>query len=256
MATLGTLFTVVLSFYSLDHHVRHHHIENNGPNDLSSTLTYQRDSVIDFLKYFGRFFFLVWIELPIYFFGKKQYRSGLVVFVCEVSTFVFYSLLTWYSKNWLGVFCVLWLPFILMRLGMMSGNWGQHAFVDPDDPKCDYRNSITCIDNTYNALAFNDGYHTSHHLNSIRHWQDHPESFITTKEKYRSNAAIVFKNIDFHEIWFRLMLKDYDTLAKHLVQLCPKEDPTYMKSKGEIIKFLKLRTRKVTSSEMMNAYKQ
>lgn len=256
MGTLGILFIVFVCSYSIDHHVRHHHVEDNGPMDLSSTMTYQRDSVVDFLKYFGKFFFLTWIELPIYFFGKKQYRSGLVVFVCEVLTTVTYSVLTLYSRNWLGVFCVLWLPFFLMRLGMMSGNWGQHAFVDPKDPKSNYRSSITCIENTYNAIAFNDGYHTSHHLNSLRHWQDHPESFITTIEKYKTNQGIVFKNIDFHGVWFRLMIKDYDTLAKSLVQLCPKNDPLYMNSKKEIIEFLKVRTRKMTSLEIKSAYSQ
>lgn len=261
---LGSIFWAVLEFillyifYSdtIDHHVRHHHIENNGPKDLSSTIAYQRDSVVDFVKYFVRFFCLTWIELTLYFFTKKQYRSGLIFLCSEIFTVVIYSFLTWYSSNGLGVFCVLYVPLLITRFGMMSGNWAQHAFVDPKDPKSDYRSSITCIENTYNALAFNDGYHTSHHLNSTRHWQDHPESFIGTMEKYKSHEAIVFKNIDFHEIWFRLMLKDYDTLAKCLVQLCSKDDPAYMETKAEVIDYLKSRTRKMSSAEIMRAYLQ
>jgi hypothetical protein len=52
------------------HHVKHHHVEGNGPDDLSSTLRYQRDSVIDFLAYEARFLVLCWAELPLYFFRE------------------------------------------------------------------------------------------------------------------------------------------------------------------------------------------
>ena len=36
-----------------------HHVENNLPDDLSSTMRYQRDSFLHFLVYFGRFFFFI-----------------------------------------------------------------------------------------------------------------------------------------------------------------------------------------------------
>jgi hypothetical protein len=38
------------------------------------------------------------------------------------------------------------LPLFLLRLGLMIGNWGQHAFVDETDPNSDFRSSITLID--------------------------------------------------------------------------------------------------------------
>ena len=40
---------------------------------------------------------------------------------------------------------VLILPFVSMRSGMVVGNWGQHAFVDEDDPDSNFRSSITLI---------------------------------------------------------------------------------------------------------------
>src|SRR6185437_8572023 len=43
------------TYYS--HHLGMHHSENNLEDDLSSTMMYRRDSIIDFLKYFGSFFF-------------------------------------------------------------------------------------------------------------------------------------------------------------------------------------------------------
>lgn len=38
------------------------------------------------------------------------------------------------------------IPLIQMRIGMAVGNWGQHAFIDRDDPDSDFRSSITLID--------------------------------------------------------------------------------------------------------------
>lgn len=38
------------------------------------------------------------------------------------------------------------LPFVLLRLALMVGNWGQHALVDELDPSSDLRTSITMLD--------------------------------------------------------------------------------------------------------------
>lgn len=37
-------------------------------------------------------------------------------------------------------------PLVLMRFGLMVGNWGQHALVDEVEPDSDFRSSITLID--------------------------------------------------------------------------------------------------------------
>lgn len=36
----------------------------------------------------------------------------------------------------------------------MVNNWGQHAFVDDDEPDSDYRSSITVIDTKVNTAPF------------------------------------------------------------------------------------------------------
>ncbi|MCA9514687.1 MAG: hypothetical protein KC635_07085, partial [Myxococcales bacterium] len=48
------------------HHIGMHHPENNLPDDLSSTLRFRRDSFVDFLKYFGTFFFFGIFQLTSY----------------------------------------------------------------------------------------------------------------------------------------------------------------------------------------------
>ena len=126
------------------HHVKHHHAENNGPDDLSSTMTYQRDNLVHFLYYVGRFVFFIWLELPLYFLKKRRRAAALKVALWELSDYV--VLYVFFLQNRKATLFVFLLPLLLLRLGLMVGNWGQHAFVDEDEPGSDFRSSITLID--------------------------------------------------------------------------------------------------------------
>lgn len=53
----------------------------------------------------------------------------------------------------------------------------------------------------------------------MRHWREHPVAFLKGKKQYASQDALVFHNIDYIMITIRLMLKDYDTLAKCMVPI-------------------------------------
>jgi hypothetical protein len=127
------------------HHVKHHHVEGNGPNDLSSTVRYQRDNVWHFLHYLGRFYFFVWLDLPLYFVRSRKYDLAAKTAVCEVGSYAFVWAMFAYVDARAAVFTLL-LPLAFMRLGLMMGNWGQHALVDETDPGSDFRSSITLID--------------------------------------------------------------------------------------------------------------
>ena len=126
------------------HHVKHHHVEGNGPDDLSSTIRYQRDNIFHLLHYVGRFFFLVWLDLPLYFIRKGRWSMAIRAPFWEVASYA--SLYSLYRFNSKATFCVFLLPLLLLRLGLMVGNWGQHAFVDDEEPDSDYRSSITLVD--------------------------------------------------------------------------------------------------------------
>jgi hypothetical protein len=126
------------------HHVKAHHVEANGPDDLSSTIRYQRDSGFDFLKYEMRFLLLCWLDLPSYFLSKRKYNMAARVFCTELSSYACMFFLARY--NFKPTLFVLILPFVVLRFGLMIGNWGQHAFVDEMEPDSDFRSSITLID--------------------------------------------------------------------------------------------------------------
>jgi hypothetical protein len=126
------------------HHVKGHHVEGNGPDDISTTIRYQRDSILAFLHYQMRFLLLCWFDLTKYFMVKGKYKLALRVLVTELSSYAFmYFLACWAFKPTLFVLII---PFIVLRFGLMTGNWGQHALVDEVDPNSDFRSSITLID--------------------------------------------------------------------------------------------------------------
>ncbi|MCS6904696.1 MAG: fatty acid desaturase [Bacteroidia bacterium] len=222
------------SYYA--HHIGMHHPENNLKDDLSSTMAYQRDSLVDFFRYFFNFFFLgVW-ELSTYLRRKKRKKLLYRFWKGEFSFYIFVTLLCF--VNWKATLVVFIIPFIFTRFMMMAGNWAQHAFIDPQSPNNCYRNSITCINTLYNRRCFNDGYHIGHHLKPTMHWTELPLEFQKNIKVYAQEGAIVFHTIDFFIIWLLLMLKRYDWLARFYVNL----QPSVILSKEEIIELLKMRT--------------
>ncbi|KAI9375179.1 hypothetical protein BJX61DRAFT_192051 [Aspergillus egyptiacus] len=231
------------------HHVKHHHVEANGPDDLSSTIRYQRDELADFLCYVGRFFLFIWLELPLYFLRKGKIHFALKAAAWELGNYLI-ILFFWNCISWKATLCVFVLPLVQLRIGLMVGNWGQHAFVDEVDPNSDFRSSITLIDVASNRFCYNDGYHTSHHLNPLRHWRDHPMALLQQKERYIAEKALVFRNIDYIMITIRLLRKDYMYLARCLVPLGDQIEMTL----EERADMLRRKTRKFSDSDVLSKF--
>jgi len=203
------------------HHVKHHHVEANGENDLSSTKGYQRDSFVDFLQYFLRFYLLGWIELPIYFWKRGRWGFGFKVLFGELGTIAAWTL-AGRSLGWRPAIFCFFLPVTILRFGMMAANWGQHAFVAAHKAKDEmkvspYTYSLTIQDSYYNTIAFNDGYHATHHVNGTSHWSLHPTNFAKHVDsgKYVSgtNAVIISGEVNFGDVWQMLMFGQWDKIA-------------------------------------------
>ena len=71
--------------------------------------------------------------------------DGLNIATSELANYTAIYLLAVYVNLQATIFVFI-LPFILLRMGLMVGNWGQHAFVDETEPESDFRSSITLID--------------------------------------------------------------------------------------------------------------
>ena len=169
------------------HHIGMHHAENNLEHDNSSTMPYQRDSFIDFMKYYLRFLSIGIFELVQYFRFRKKPQFVKKALTGEI-TFIMVCLILAYF-NWQTTLLVFVAPLVLVRFLMMSGNWAQHAFIDPDSPANNYLNSITCINVAYNRRCFNDGYHIGHHLRPRLHWTEMPRDFLKNQDQYAKKQS-------------------------------------------------------------------
>ncbi len=207
------------------HHVKHHHVEDNGLRDLSSTSGYQRDSLLHFLFYFVRFFLGVMVELFVYFVRRKQYALAAQTIAGETASLLLFGLLT--RHNFAAGMAVFVVPYCLMRFFMMAANWGQHAFIRPEGKDA---HSLTILKTSYNHVAFNDGFHASHHENSQRHWSDHPLAAISKKDASFANITLA-GDINFGDVWLLLMTKNYARLE----QLFVYSDVANRPSKQDII---------------------
>ncbi|SDM61190.1 Fatty acid desaturase [Catalinimonas alkaloidigena] len=199
------------------HHIGMHHPENNLDEDKSTTMYYQRDSFRGFLKYFGLFMAVGFVDLFSYLKAKNRSRLAYKALAGELSFFLLCIGLAFVSLK--ATIVVFLLPFFIFRFIAMLGNWAQHAFVDARDPGNAYKNSVTCINVRYNHKCWNDGYHIGHHIRPALHWTQHPDFFLKHLDEYAENQALVFEGLDFGRIFILLMRKRYDTLASHLVNV-------------------------------------
>lgn len=220
------------------HHVGMHHVENNMPDDTSSTMGYQRDSVRGFLSYWLKFITIGVTQTFLYLFYRKRKKLYVPFSIGELSFYILTVFLCFLNlKATLVIFII---PLLFARLVMMLGNWTQHAFIDPDDPGNSFTNSINCINTKYNHKCWNDGYHVVHHIRPGAHYTDHPKIFMSLKEEMRRKKTLIFDGIHYLHIFYYLMTKKYDKLANNLVNI----ENTFS-SKEEMITLLKSRTKKI-----------
>lgn len=214
---VGPLFGETPESY-FAHHMGMHHKEGNLMKDLSSTMPFQRDRISHWLQYWGRFMTLGLLDLARY--HQRNGRKKLLrrLFVGEGAFWSFCLLLAVFV-SWQATLVVFVIPVIIVRTLMMAGNWGQHAFVDPDEPGNDFKSSITCINTRYNRRCFNDGYHIIHHLKPSLHYTEMANEFDKNRALYGAQDAIVFDGYDFFEVWFLLMTGQKKKLAQAFVRL-------------------------------------
>lgn len=234
--TMSALFGIPTGY--MEHHVAMHHMENNLRSDLSSTMRYDRDNFLHWLHYVARFQFIILFELSAYL--VKKGRAPLAIRAVSSDVVHMLSMAALCFVNWQATVVCFIVPYFTVRLAMMAGNWGQHAFIDATRPGDSYVNSITCINAGYNARCFNDGYHIGHHVKQNRHWTEMPKDFLDNLERYRKEGCVVFHGVDFFMVSVLLWTRQYRFLARRFVRM-----PGDTRSDDEIVDFLKSRTRAI-----------
>lgn len=213
---IGPLFGMYPhAFYA--HHVAMHHAENNLQRDLNSTRYYQRDSLVDFLRYAGNFVYTVFGKLASYLWRRKRYRLLRAILIGEVSYLAVIAAVAWF--NWKAALVVFIVPLVTTLIALMCINWSEHAFIDQSSPQTIYGNTAICLNTIVNRLGFNSGYHISHHIKPSLHWSELPEEFLEHRGIYARERAIVFAGLNFYLIFVLLMTKQYPVMARHCVNL-------------------------------------
>jgi fatty acid desaturase len=225
------------------HHMAMHHVENNMPDDASSTLAYKRDSLGGFIKYVARFLFLGFKDTFMYLFNRKRKKLYMRLSYGEISFYLFcvgMSFVNFQATLWIFI-----IPFVFARIVMMLGNWAQHSFIDKSDPENNFTSAINCINTKYNHTCWNDGYHTVHHLRPALHYTEIPGEFLKLKDQFSEKKSLIFSDIHYLHIFIYLMTKRYDKLASHLVNI----NGNTFSNEAEAIVLMKERTKKIILSE-------
>ena len=238
---LGPIFgQTPFSYYV--HHVGMHHREDNALTDLSTTEPYDRARFTHWLAYVWKFLVFTPITLPAYLYRTRRGKMLAMLAAGELCYWaVVVMLMVWVSLS--ATLFVFVIPLAFARIAMMAGNWAQHAFIDANHRDDPFRYSITCINTSYNRRCFNDGYHIVHHIRPGLHYSEMAAEFEATKTKYRDHEAVVFDGIDFFQVWWLLMTRQWQKLAKAFVVLPGAPDRTH----AEIVTLLQSRTEPLVS---------
>ena len=238
---LGPFFGQTPNTY-FAHHIAMHHREENLARDLRTTISFRRDCWVDWLRYYSRFMFLGLFDLTVYL--KNNGRFKLLRNLLLGEGIYWSSMLILAIMRPAATFVVFLGPLLFIRTLMMMGNWAQHAFVCPEQPDNAYRASIVCVNTRYNRRCFNDGYHILHHLKPRCHWSDHAREFERDLLAYGQNDAVVFDGLDFFQVWLCLMLRRWQILARHFVQL----PGAPVRSTDEVVVLLRARVATISAS--------
>lgn len=196
-----------------------------SPYDLSSTMPYQRDSLLGFFHYWARFTIGAWVEVPAHSFRSGNMRLFAQAVSCSVGFFV--MMFTLFSIDAVATTFAFFLPFVAASILLMFGNWCQHIFVDPkaydatgwalDPEMVNYALTFNAINSFDNALTFNDGYHIVHHRWASLHWSEMPQRFMEDLETHARHDAFVFAGVSPFDVGIFVMTGNLAGLAKTYV---------------------------------------
>ena len=239
---LSNFFGMPAGCYYVHHIIMHHQANNVFPYDISSTMPYRRDSPLHFIAYVINFMLHTMLYLPFYAIRGRRFDLAFgVTLCCGVYLSLFPILYSVRPYFFITTFAISW---VLGPFALMLGNYSQHIFVNPDDPKSNYGLACNHLNARFNMLTFNDGYHITHHVNEHTHWSEMPRHFIRNLESYEQGGAILFHGITFDDITFNVFAGEpgLRRLAKKVIQITPEH-----LSEEELMALFKKRLQPITS---------
>lgn len=118
--------------------------------------------------------------------------------------------------DWKIAVAYLVIPKLMFNIVTGGATFAQHAFYKQDN----IHDVLACTTTFIFENDFlNEGYHMSHHQRCAVHWKDAPEFFEKNIPLYREHDSVVFKGLDTLQVFFLLIMKRFDVLARHVVDL-------------------------------------
>ena len=223
-------------------HVRVHHIEDAGYEDVQCIAHYDRTNPLDFMRFIGRENLLnnFGISLLDYFRVKGKDKSFAEVRNGTLLHLGF--LLAVAVVDWRIALAYVLIPKLLFNVVTGGATFAQHAFYKPDNIHDVLACTTTFI---FEGDFLNEGYHMSHHQRCAVHWTQMPEFFETNLPLYREHEAVVFKGLDTMDVFMLLMVNRLDVLSRHVLDLQGGRSP------AEIEAWLRVRTSPVPGVQHM-----
>jgi hypothetical protein len=261
---IGPFFGYVPLSYDVAHVVSHHY-ENNGPDDIQTTLLYDRTSFFDYCR-FTLMSLVTHFTLSDMAMYLKRKRKARIVLSCVVGYVFHYAvagILLW-TNPMAGVF-YLCIPLAFFHyLPALVYYW--HGFIDPLDPTNIYTNTNTII---YEGCApsalsegdlkaqpkdkgpvdllsayfeeggallsdyFGGGYHVEHHITAAGHWSLLKEKYEKDLGTYAKEGSIILKSMPLPLYLAGLFMKRFDVFVDYVVPMGPK-----MTTRSEIRRLL------------------
>lgn len=75
---------------------------------------------------------------------------------------------------------------------------------------------------------------------------------MKAKKQYQDGRALVFHNIDYLELTYRLMQKDYNHIAKCFVPIGEQENMSHQ----EVVEMLKTKTKRFNKEDIRNKFQK
>ena len=205
--------------YNAHHCIMHHQDNNEDSMDESSTEAFQRDNIIHFIIYWLKHITINNYYIIYNCFKKKYYKLGLITLI-QLFFVIKYII---FSKNLYVIYSIK-IPTIITSILLMFGNWSQHIFINPENPRVNKNLTYNTIGSDEQQIVFNDGYHIIHHENPSIKWFELPIKFQNNLKEFETqssirNLGINFENTTFMEIGYNIFTNNYEKLFNNYIHL-------------------------------------
>jgi hypothetical protein len=214
---LGHSHGLPFGSYYIQHVIMHHKGANKWGVDLSSTEKYNRENNLNFIHYWLRryspLFFVMDAVLTCFRYGR--FKIGILYGLYSYSWFGLIIYIVCFTKYWIAGMWTMFIPMCLTSFFGGVGGWMQHFFLHPTKPQKWY--SYDLINSFANTHGFNQGFHNVHHTLGNLHWTELPSGFISLLEDYNRDNVMIIQKLDNVQVFFLIMSKQYEVLARYLV---------------------------------------